>query len=189
MWGGTQWRSWLRHCAASRKVAGSIPVGITGIFHWHNPSGRTMALELTQPLTEMSTRNIYWGLRRPVRKADNLTTFMCRFSWNLGASNSWNPQGLSRPVMGLLYILHDTWTLMKYYAAYGVAIPYWRFGTNYWYHLQGNERLFRNVGNELPPYGATEERRSHHFRGGSLKRRMAKCMCSAKKVNVENKWY
>jgi len=30
-------------------------------FHWHNPSGRTMALGLTQPLTEMSTRNISWG--------------------------------------------------------------------------------------------------------------------------------
>jgi len=25
-------------------------------------------------------------------------------SWNLGASSSWNPQGLSRPVMGLLYL-------------------------------------------------------------------------------------
>ena len=37
--------------------------------------------------------------------ADNLTTFMCRLSWNLGASTSWNPQGLSRPVMGLLYLL------------------------------------------------------------------------------------
>ena len=29
---------------------------------------------------------------------------MCRLSWNLRASTSWNPQGLSRPVMGLLYI-------------------------------------------------------------------------------------
>jgi hypothetical protein len=28
---------------------------------------------------------------------------MCRFSWNLGVSISWNPQGLSRPVMGFLY--------------------------------------------------------------------------------------
>jgi hypothetical protein len=28
---------------------------------------------------------------------------MCRLSWNLGASTSWNPQGLSRSVMGLLY--------------------------------------------------------------------------------------
>jgi len=39
-----------------------------------------------------------------VRRADNLTTFMCRLSWNLGASSSWNPLGLSRPVMGLLYL-------------------------------------------------------------------------------------
>ena len=30
-------------------------------FHWHNPSCRSMVLELTQPLTEMSTRNISWG--------------------------------------------------------------------------------------------------------------------------------
>ena len=36
--------------------------------------------------------------------ADNLTTFMCQLSWNLGVSTSWNPQGLSRPVMGWLYL-------------------------------------------------------------------------------------
>jgi len=38
-----------------------------------NPSDRTMALGSTQSLTEMSTRSISWGKRRPVRKADNLT--------------------------------------------------------------------------------------------------------------------
>jgi len=27
------WRSWLRHCATSRKVTGPIPNGVTGIFH------------------------------------------------------------------------------------------------------------------------------------------------------------
>ena len=43
----TRWRSWLRHCATSRKVAGSIPDNVIGIFHWHNPSGRTMALGST----------------------------------------------------------------------------------------------------------------------------------------------
>jgi hypothetical protein len=43
-----------------RKVAGSIPDYVIEIFLWHNPSGRTMALGLTQPLTEMSTRNISW---------------------------------------------------------------------------------------------------------------------------------
>jgi len=37
---GTRWRSWLRHCATSWKVAGSIPDGVIGIFHWHNPSSR-----------------------------------------------------------------------------------------------------------------------------------------------------
>ena len=31
---------------------------VIGIFQRHNPSGRTMALGLTQPLTEMSTRCI-----------------------------------------------------------------------------------------------------------------------------------
>ena len=29
---------------------------------------------------------------------------MWRLPWNLGASISWNPQGLSRPVIGLLYL-------------------------------------------------------------------------------------
>ena len=61
--GGTRWRSWLRHCATSRKVAGSIPDGVIGIFHRHNPSDRTMALGSTQPLTEMSTGNISWGVK------------------------------------------------------------------------------------------------------------------------------
>jgi len=28
---------------------------------WHKPSGRTMVLGLTQPLTEMITSNISWG--------------------------------------------------------------------------------------------------------------------------------
>ena len=49
-----QWRSRLMHCATCRKAEGSIPDGFTGIFHRHNPSGRIMALGLTQALTEMS---------------------------------------------------------------------------------------------------------------------------------------
>ena len=32
-------------------------------FFIDNPSGRTMALGLTQPLTEMSTSNISWGVK------------------------------------------------------------------------------------------------------------------------------
>ena len=30
---GTRWRSWLSYCATSGKGAGSIPDGVTGIFH------------------------------------------------------------------------------------------------------------------------------------------------------------
>ena len=62
--------------------------GAIRIFLWHNPSGRTMALELTQPLTEINTKNISWGwggrLRRPVHRADNPTTFIadCLEIWD-----------------------------------------------------------------------------------------------------------
>jgi len=49
------------------------------------------------------------GVKRPMPRADKLNTFMCRLSWNLGAWTSLNPQGLSRPVMRLLYLyLHCT---------------------------------------------------------------------------------
>jgi hypothetical protein len=54
----TQGCSWLMHCATSRRVAGSIPDYVTGIFHCHIPSGRTMSLGSTQPLTEISTKGI-----------------------------------------------------------------------------------------------------------------------------------
>ena len=62
-----------------------------------------MALGLTQPLTEMSTRSISWGKgSRCVR----LTTYHhpVLLSRNLGTLSSWNPLGLSKLVMGLLYL-------------------------------------------------------------------------------------
>ena len=93
--GGTWWHSWLRHCTSSWKVAGSIPNGVIRIFHWHNPDC-TMALWSIQPLIEMSTRNINWGLRQLMCRADSLTTFMCWLPWNVWATPSWNLHGLSR---------------------------------------------------------------------------------------------
>ena len=51
----TRWRGWMRHCAKSPKVRDSIPDGVI-------PSGSTMAPMSTQPLTQMSTRNISWGV-------------------------------------------------------------------------------------------------------------------------------
>jgi hypothetical protein len=47
-------QKYLRHCGATRKVAGSIPDGATITFNRHNPSGRTMTSRLTHPLTELS---------------------------------------------------------------------------------------------------------------------------------------
>jgi hypothetical protein len=91
--GGTRWRSCLRHCATSRKVSCSFPDGFFGIFHWqffrpHYEPGVDTA----------SNRNEYQeyfleGKRRPVRRADNLTTFIYRLSWNLGTSTSWKTSG------------------------------------------------------------------------------------------------
>ena len=53
----------LRHCATSRKVEGSIPDSVIGIFHWHIPSDRTMSLRSTQSPTEMCTTNISWKVK------------------------------------------------------------------------------------------------------------------------------
>jgi hypothetical protein len=52
-------RSWLRHCATSRKVAGSIPDGVIDIIL----PAVLWPLGSTQPLTEMSTRNISWWVK------------------------------------------------------------------------------------------------------------------------------
>jgi hypothetical protein len=64
--------SWLRHYATSQRVAGSNPHAI-GFFNWPEPSSCIMALGSTQPLTEMSTRNLPGGKGPPAHKADNLT--------------------------------------------------------------------------------------------------------------------
>jgi hypothetical protein len=42
-------------------------------FNLPNPSSHAMALVSTQPLTEMSTKNLLGDKERPARKTDNLT--------------------------------------------------------------------------------------------------------------------
>ena len=67
--GGSQGRSGraenlvpIRVRSTSRKVTGSIPAGVIGIFHLHKVLPIALwALGSTQPLTEMSTRSISWG--------------------------------------------------------------------------------------------------------------------------------
>jgi hypothetical protein len=87
---GTWYRSWLKHYVISRKIAGSIPDEVIGIFKGPNPSSLTIALGSTQPLTEMSTRNLPGDKGLPVRKADNLTAICEPAVWKM-----WEPRRLT----------------------------------------------------------------------------------------------
>jgi hypothetical protein len=49
------------------------PMRSLDFFNLLNSSSRALALRSTQPLTEMSTRNLPGGEGRSARKADNLT--------------------------------------------------------------------------------------------------------------------
>jgi hypothetical protein len=64
-----------------------------------------MALTSTQPLTEMSARNLPGGKGRPERRADNLTA-ICEptVQTKYGSLDVSQPNGLSRPVTGIVYI-------------------------------------------------------------------------------------
>jgi hypothetical protein len=64
--GGTRWcsRSW--HYTTSWKVAGLIPSEVIRFSNSPNPSSRTVTLGSTQPLTEMSNRNLPGVKERPV---------------------------------------------------------------------------------------------------------------------------
>jgi hypothetical protein len=67
-----------------------VRVPMRCIFQSFNPSSRTMALGSTQPLTEMSTRNLHGGKGRPARKADNLTAICKPIVYLM-----WDPQRLT----------------------------------------------------------------------------------------------
>jgi len=55
---GTAVAQWLRCCATNRKVAGSIPAGVSGFFIDIKSFRSHYALGSTQPLNEMSTRRV-----------------------------------------------------------------------------------------------------------------------------------
>jgi len=76
-----------------------------------------MVLGSTQPLTEVSTRSISWGQRRPVRKADNLPP-SCAVVTKSGKLNFLEPSGPLRACNGtalplpfileVAYVLNDS---------------------------------------------------------------------------------
>jgi hypothetical protein len=57
-----------------RKVEGSIPDEVTGLFcNIPNPSGRAMAPRFNQTLTEMSAREIFLGVKRGLTSPPTLS--------------------------------------------------------------------------------------------------------------------
>ena len=74
------------HCAASRKVKGSISDGVIANFYGLHPSSSPVDLGSTQPLTKRSTRDLPWGggVKAAVRKAETLppTCSDCLESWD-----------------------------------------------------------------------------------------------------------
>jgi hypothetical protein len=70
-------------------------------FNLRNPFSCTMALGSTQPLTEISTRNLPGGKGLSARRADNLTAIrepLFRKCGNLNVSQPYEP---SWPVTGI----------------------------------------------------------------------------------------
>ena len=94
----------MMHCATSQKVMSSICSGVTGILYFHDPFSHTLALGLTRPPTEMSTRNFSWGkdgwciglTTLPPSSADCLEIWEPQSPGTLWACN--------RPEHGLLYL-------------------------------------------------------------------------------------
>jgi hypothetical protein len=90
-----RWSCWLRHYAASRKVAGSIPGEVVGIFSCPKISSRIMLLPSTQPLTEISNKSSPGGggngrsLRLTVLPTS--VSRLCRNSGNLDVSQLFGP--------------------------------------------------------------------------------------------------
>ena len=100
--GGTAVAQWLRCCATNWKVAGSIPAGVSGFFI----DIKSFRSHYGPGVDSASNRNEYQEYFLGVKAAGawgwQPYHHPVPLSRNLGTLTSWNPLGLSRPVMELL---------------------------------------------------------------------------------------
>jgi len=111
---------WLRCCATNRKVAGSIPAGVSGIFI----DIKSFQSHYDPGVDSASNRNEYQGyvVGGKSGRCVRLTTYHhpVPLSRNMENLTSWNPLGHSGPVTGLLYlyltycVFHENYPLMPY---------------------------------------------------------------------------
>jgi len=95
----TQWRSWLSHCAKSRKLAGSIPDGVIGMFLLTYSFWPHYGLGVDSDCNRYEEEGYLLGGKsgRCVVLA-TLPPSCAEYLEILGASNVWSSKGLKRPV-------------------------------------------------------------------------------------------
>lgn len=128
--GVKRWRSCLKHCAASQKVEVSISDGVFGIFHRRNSSGCTLGLGLTQPIAEMSMRNIsVEGGEGGGGKGSRCLPYQLNVSNVLNSAilNLLEPSSVFRLAQGLLYFYFFLYCYFSHCDVFGTDLTVYHF--------------------------------------------------------------
>jgi hypothetical protein len=84
---------WLRYCATSQKVAGSIPDGVIEIFHWHKSFWSHYGPGVDSASNINEYQEYFLGANAAGAWGWQPYHHPVPLSWNLGTLTSWNPLG------------------------------------------------------------------------------------------------